>query len=200
MSEPRARWSTTDDLDDAHLWARLQARDEYAFRVLFTRHNKVVYNFAFRHCASWSMAEDVTQSTFASLWRRARTDSVDDLRGDSARPVLLATARNEASNAMRASKRHLRVVDKVERTACPESDNVADWVADESAMRQINEILQRVPDNQQVVIEMVAWAGLEMTEVATALGVLVGTVKSRLNRARRKLATTEIAAMLGGGL
>ncbi|MGY4719079.1 RNA polymerase sigma factor [Naumannella cuiyingiana] len=183
---------------DADLWVRLRAGDEYAFRTLFGRHNKAVYNFAFRHSASWSMAEDVTQATFTTLWRRACEGTVDDLHLESARPVLLSMARNEASNALRSAKRHLRLVDRVESVTPKGTDNTERWLAEEKEMGHINDVLGRIPDNQRAVIELVAWAGLEMSEVAQVLGVPVGTVKSRLNRARSKLATTEIAQLLGG--
>ncbi len=64
-------------------------------------------------------------------------------------------------------------------------------------MRRINGILSRLPDGQRQVVELVAWGGCSMTEVADALGVAVGTVKSRLARARTTLATSEVAHLLG---
>lgn len=188
---------SADDSDSA-LWSRLRAGDEFAFREIFDRHNKAVYNFAFRHCASWSMAEDVVQSTFTTLWRRALEGTVDILRRDSARPVLLAMARNEASNVLRAAKRHFKLVDKVEAVTPIGMDNTDHWLAQEGAMAQINSVLRRIPDSQRAVIELVAWAGLEMSEVAEVLNVPVGTVKSRLSRARRQLATSDVAQLLGG--
>lgn len=51
-------------------------------------------------------------------------------------------------------------------------------------------------EEQRAVIEMVVWSGLDLAECAYALGIPLGTVKSRLSRARKKLATTEVAALL----
>lgn len=55
----------------AELWDRPRSADEDAFRELFMRHSTAIYNFCFRRTASWSVAEDATQATFATLWRRA---------------------------------------------------------------------------------------------------------------------------------
>lgn len=64
-------------------------------------------------------------------------------------------------------------------------------------MARVRQVLQRVPEEQRAVIEMVVWSGLDLAECAYALGIPLGTVKSRLSRARKKLATTEVAALLG---
>ena len=84
---------------DADLWRRLAQTDEAAFRELFVRHRDAVYNYCFRRTSSWSSAEDATQATFTALWRRAVAGRVDQLRIDSARPALLAMARDECSNS-----------------------------------------------------------------------------------------------------
>jgi hypothetical protein len=55
----------------------------------------MVYSYCFRRTGSWSLAEDAVQATFAALWRRAVAGKVEDLRLDSARPLLLAMARDE---------------------------------------------------------------------------------------------------------
>lgn len=183
---------------DAIAWAGLAAADPEAFRTLFERHHKVVYNFAFRHTASWSQAEDITQATFAALWRRARNRGIEPLRGASAAPVLLAMARHECLNNVRSAKRRVNLVEKIKSLGSRRSDNVADWEAREAGMRRINQVLSRLPDEQRAVIELVVWSGLDTSECARVLGIPVGTVKSRLCRARRKLATTEVAHLLGG--
>jgi RNA polymerase sigma-70 factor, ECF subfamily len=181
---------------DAELWHRLRSADEDAFRELFMRHSTPVYNFCFRRTASWSVAEDATQATFTTLWRRAVRGEVEALKLDSARPALLRMARNECSNANRSRDRHLTLVDRVRTEQRPPADNTASWVEAESTMAVIRQALAALPANQRDVVELVAWSGLSLADAAAALKISVGTVKSRLSRARARLARTELATLL----
>lgn len=183
---------------DRDLWRSLAAGDESAFRELFLRHSDAVYNFCFRRTASWSAAEDAVQCTFAALWRRARSASVDELRLESARPVLLAMARDQCSNANRAGQRRLSLVDRVgTESSSATEDNTAAWVEAESTMHLIREALAVLPAHQRDVVELVAWSELSLQETAAALGISVGTVKSRLARARARLTASRSAHLLG---
>jgi RNA polymerase sigma factor (sigma-70 family) len=182
---------------DADLWHRLGAADEDAFRELFMRHSTGVYNFCFRRTASWSVAEDATQATFATLWRRAVRHDIEPLKLLSARPVLLAMARNECSNVNRSANRHLHLVDRVRSQAATAADNAEAWVEAEATMALIRRALSVLPRGQRDGVELVAWSELSLADVAAALKVSIGTVKSRLSRARARLATSEIASLLG---
>jgi RNA polymerase sigma factor (sigma-70 family) len=193
----RDSWASLDPTD-GELWTGLMDGVEADFAALFRRHNKVVYNFAFRATASWSRAEDITQATFMTLWRRAREGTVDPLRRDSAVPVLLSVARNEVLNSARSQKRRLRLVDRIQDQPHTNDNNVADWIAQEAGMERVRTVLERLPEPQRAVIELVVWGGLDLAACADVLSVPVGTVKSRLSRARKKLATTEVADLLGG--
>lgn len=183
---------------DAELWEGLRDAVEVDFAGLFRRHHKAVYNFAFRSTASWSQAEDLTQATFTTLWRRACDGTVEPLQRDSALPILLAMARNEVLNSSRSRARGLRLVERVGSHLERDGDNVDTWVAQEGGMARVRAVLDLLPESQRTVIELVVWSGLDMQECADVLGVPVGTVKSRLSRARARLATTEVAALLGG--
>lgn len=182
---------------DADLWAGIADCVEADFSELFHRYHKLVYNFAFRATASWSQAEDLTQATFTALWRRACQGNVDPLQHESAAPVLLSMVRLEVTNQARASKRRLRLVEKVKGQRWRDVEDVDDWVEQEAGMARVRRVLELLPKDQQDVIELVAWSGLDMAKCARVLGVPVGTVKSRLSRARKKLATSEIADLLG---
>ncbi|TDO89897.1 RNA polymerase sigma factor [Enemella evansiae] len=183
---------------DEILWRGLQDRVEADFAFLFRRYNKLVYNFCFRATASWALAEDLTQATFATLWRRACEGRVDPLRRQSAAPILLSMARHEVLNSARGGKRRLRLARRIGDEPGGPQDNVGDWLAQEAGMARVRQVLAQLPENQRAVIELVVWSGLELAECAEVLGVPVGTVKSRLSRARQKLATTEVARLLGG--
>ncbi|WP_217428104.1 RNA polymerase sigma factor [Microlunatus speluncae] len=186
--------------DDSGLWRELRTGDEESFRDLLVRHGRAVYNFAFRRTGSWSVAEDVAQSTFTTVWRRAVAGDLAVLRLPSARPILFAIARKEAANQLRSARRQARLAARIaaDRDVAT-ADNTDAWLAAESAMRQINESLQVLPQQQREVIALVRWSGLSLAEAAESLGVPVGTVKSRLNRAHRRLSGTPLAGLLKGG-
>jgi RNA polymerase sigma-70 factor (ECF subfamily) len=177
---------------DRELWERLRSADESALADLFYRHSDAVYNFAFRRTGSWSTAEDVVQSTFTALWRRAGDGKIERLTLDSARPLLLRIAGYECSNAVRSTRRltalreRLRLVDGSTTSPDPSTQAAAN-VDSERAMREIRGALARIPAGQRDVVELVVWSGCSMAEAAEALGIPEGTVKSRLARARRRL-------------
>ena len=182
---------------DPDLWHAVGSGDELAFRELFLRYSDMVYNYCFRSTGSWSLAEDAVQATFAALWRRAVAGKVEDLRLDSARPLLLAMARDECSNVNRSRSRRVRLVDHLASASSDAVDNTEAWVESESTMQAIRQALAVLPRHQRDVVELVAWSGLSMAEAAATLKISVGTAKSRLSRARSRLANTEIATLLG---
>ncbi len=180
---------------DRVLWDRLRRADEQALSELFHQHSDAVYNFAFRRTASWSLAEDVVQATFAALWRRARSGQVEALTLESARPLLLVMAGHECGNVLRSSRRQTALRQRIELVDAPggaEPDHsaaTADRIDDERAMSDIRRVLERLPLKQREVVELVVWSDCSMAEAARALGIPEGTVKSRLARARSSLAS-----------
>ena len=71
------------------------------------------------------------------------------------------------------------------------------WAEAEATMGEIRRLLTSLPARHREVIELVAWADLSLTEVAAVLDVPVGTVKSRLSRARARLLALGGASLLG---
>lgn len=184
--------------DDGPVWQELRAGDRDAFRTLFDRHSDAIYNFAFRRTGSWSNAEDIVQATFTALWRRVLDRRIDELRLPSARPVLFAMARDECSNQLRSGRRRERLVERIGSQPGDPADNTEAWVTAESTMQEIHRALRSLPRNQREVIELVCWSELGLAEAAEVLGVPVGTVKSRLKRARDRLLRSSLSGMLQG--
>ncbi|GAB2752037.1 sigma-70 family RNA polymerase sigma factor [Terrabacter koreensis] len=183
---------STPVLGDRELWARLDGADGAALTQLYRRHCDAVYNFAFRRTASWATAEDVVQATFTAVWRRARDGTVDPLRADTARAVLLVMAGQECANVARSARRLRLLHGRIEADAggAVSADHAAPTAArvdDERQMSEVRRALARLPAVQREAVELVVWSGCSVAEAATALGVSGGTVKSRLHRARRSL-------------
>ena len=178
---------TRDERSDIELWDLAVAGDPAGFGALFERHARSVYNHCFRRTASWADAEELTSAVFVEAWRRRR-----DVRpiGESARPWLLGVANNLLRNHRRSLRRHRAALARLPGPS-PEADpadDVAGRLADERQMRRVLALVEQLPRRDQEVLALCAWSELTYLEAATVLDVPVGTVRSRLARARARLA------------
>lgn len=189
------------EVSDGELWHKAAKGDPSAFGALFERHIDAVYNHCFRRTGSWEAAEDLASVVFLEAWRRRREVS---LSGDSILPWLLAVANNVVRNRDRSLRRHRRLLAKLPpAVVAPDpADEAVSRVDDERAMQRVLEVFTRLLPDEQDVLALCVWAGLSYTDAAVALGIPVGTVRSRLSRARehlRRLAGLEVGAGRTGG-
>ena len=178
---------------------RIRAGDPSAFAELYDSYARAVYNHAFRLTADWSAAEDVMAETFMEAWRlRDRVGA----EGGSLRPWLLGVAINVARGHHRSNRRYRAAANAAAEveTALPDhADEVAGRLDDRRRIAAALRALAALRRPEREVLTLCLWAGLEYTAAAEALGIAVGTVRSRLSRARAKLRKlTE--AELGGQL
>ena len=166
--------------------ARVRAGDHDEFGVLFEQHARAVYNHAFRLTGNWSTAEEVVSLTFLEAWRLRGTVRPD---GDSLLPWLLGIALNVARNVSRAARRHQAAMGRLPQApVVPDfADELAGRLDDAARLERIHTALGRLRRGERDVLALCVWAGLNYAEAAEALRVPVGTVRSRLSRARRKL-------------
>jgi len=178
---------------DTALWQQAAAGDPDAFGRLFDRHSGAVYSYLFRRTADWSAAEDLTAAVFLQAWRK-RGQVVFD--GDSVLPWLLGVARLQLRNSVRARIRYQAAMARAgaELLACgagqlaDPADGIATRVDSERQMARLRQSIAGLPRPQREAVELCVFAGLDHGAAAVAMGVSVGTVKSRLHRARRRLA------------
>lgn len=171
---------------DSELWAAVGEGDERAFGRLFDRHARPIYNFAFRRTANWSAAEDIVAIVFMEAWRRRHEVQ---FAGESALPWLYGVATNVLRNHQRARLRYGKALD---RLAAPGADpgfeeDVIGRLNDQEVMMHLLDVLRELPLRDQEVVVLCLWEGLSYEEAAIALNVPVGTVRSRLSRARTRL-------------
>lgn len=126
-------------------------------------------------------------ATFLQAWRR-RTDV--RLADQTVLPWLYGVAanvvRNDARRRRRRSQAFARLAPPAEGSA-DFTDDLAGRLDDERRMREVLGLIERLPAPDQDVLSLCLWQGLSYQDVAVALDVPVGTVRSRLSRARQRL-------------
>ena len=173
------------DPDDAVLWSRARAGDTDAFGVLFDRHARTIYNYCFRRVGDWAAAEDLVSIVFLEAWRRIDKP----LPNGKELPWLYGIATNVVRNRRRAERRYAAALVRVPpRESLPSFEDDSDArLDDEELMARALDLLARLPRREQEVFALCAWDELSYEDAAVALGVPVGTVRSRLSRARSRL-------------
>jgi RNA polymerase sigma-70 factor (ECF subfamily) len=181
--------------DDAAIIER-SARDPEAFAVLYDRHAATLHRYVARRLGE-DVADDIVADTFLTAFRKRV--GFDPSAARDARPWLYGIAANLIGKHARSEIRMLRAyartgADPVLTPREMTADDALSRVDSAAAHRDLAGALAALAQGDREVLLMIAWADLSYAEVATALGIPVGTVRSRLNRAR-----TKVRAALGGG-
>ncbi len=155
--------------------------DEAAFETLVRRHTDAVYGHALRFFGDPHAAEDVVQEVFLKVFR-----SLPGFKGDSAFSTwLFRITRNVCLDLLRSGRHRPEPVDPVELPERSHGD-IADPVVAKAALQ---EAVAALPPEDRDAFSAIALFDLDYREAANALDVPVGTVKSRVYRARRALVT-----------
>jgi len=166
---------TYDEAD----WSAALSGDGEGFGRLFDRHRDRVYRHSIRLVPVVADADDVVAVVFLEAWRRrAEVRFVDG----SLLPWLLVTATNAAANLSRSSRRHRALLDRL-----PPGEHHPDH-APSFDDGEAQAALARMPLPDRQVIILCVLEGFSEREAADALAVAPGTIKSRLSRAKKRLA------------
>jgi RNA polymerase sigma factor (sigma-70 family) len=172
---------------DTQLWERIRSSDAEAFGDLYKRHIRAVQSYCLWRTADLQAAEDATATVFLEVWRgRERLT----LSTDSAAPVLLGIANNVLRRQWRSQRRYRDALERIRNVGQAPTDLEAEAIARTDAIRQLREggeAIRRLPRREREVLALVAWSDLSYGEIAAALGLPIGTVRSRLSRARARL-------------
>lgn len=181
MEDPRT--SSPLARSDVELWRLAAAGDPSAFEALFDRHAKTIYNYCFRRTGDWTAAEDLMATTFLHAWRR-----VADVELDPGGPLpwLYGVATNLVWRHLRGAGRRRAALARLPLAMYEpdHADETADRIDDAARIRQLLVVLTTLPPDEQDVLVLCTWQDLSYTEAALALGIPIGTVKSRLSRAK----------------
>jgi RNA polymerase sigma factor (sigma-70 family) len=173
-----------DELDDADLWD-LSASDREAFGEIFRRHARAVFAICYWRTGDAATAEDVTSVVFLEAWRRR---DLVVLEQRSALPWLLGVANHTSRNATRSIRRYTHALKRLDgHRELPTNDEVVDRIDAETSLKLVNDIARDLSEQEREIVLLVFWSGLSYEETSVALGIPVGTVRSRVSRTRRKL-------------
>lgn len=164
---------------------RASLEDPHAFTGIFERYYGPIHRYIERRVGR-TLARDLAADTFLiAFGRRERFDSA---RGD-VLPWLFGIASNLLRDHAREERRMLRAYARtgVAPVATEEATRVEERLDAESDVRALADGLARLPRGQREALLLLAWGDLTYAQIAVALGVPVGTVRSRIARARRRL-------------
>lgn len=183
-TEPGEAAAVRPDTGDAVLIER-SLREPEAFAFLYDRHAAHIHRYVTRRLGS-DVAVDVVADTFLDAFRHRARYRLDR---DDARPWLYGIAANLIGKHRRSETRMLHAFARTgaDPVAQTYADRVEDRVSAAAVRRPIAKALADLTPKYREVLLLVAWADLSYEETAEALGISIGTVRSRLHRARAKV-------------
>lgn len=171
--------------DDDLTVMRCSESDPERFAVLVRRHGPAVGRYVTRRIGP-ERAEDVVAETFLVAFRK-RADYQD--QGRDCLPWLYGIATRLMHRERRNEIKQLRLLaaSGIDPVIAPFTDRVEEAVAARSVKQRLAAAMAELPVNQRDALLLLVWANLSYEQIATATGAPLGTVQSRISRARRRL-------------
>ncbi|GAB5519239.1 MAG: RNA polymerase sigma factor [Rhodothermales bacterium] len=178
--------------DDRNLIEAFRTGDEFAFVSLYNRYKEPVYAFCLKMLLSQDAAKDAMQDTFLRVYENRNRL----LNSSSFRAWLFTIARNQCLNLMRREHRKVGLPEHDSgrpELRAPEVSTAALEKSEQVAM--VNHYLAQLKPDYREIIILREYQNLSYEEIAAITKTTLSAVKSRLFKARRKLATHMEAAM-----
>jgi RNA polymerase sigma factor (sigma-70 family) len=173
-----------NETDAAAIAASLVAPSQ--FGVIFDRHATVLHRYLVRRVGPGE-ADGVLGETFRIAFEKRATYDVDRAN---ARPWLYGIATNLVAKHRRTEARRIRAVARLagqRETSLDDTDHATDAIDVSRRWQVVAEAFAALPEPERDVLVLHIWEGLSYDDVAAALTIPIGTVRSRLNRVRRRL-------------
>jgi RNA polymerase sigma factor (sigma-70 family) len=179
--------SRREDLDDAALVELVSKSDPDALGVIYQRHGSACYRMAVRITANQSLAEDAVQEAFTGLWRDPAAYSHEH---GSVRGWLLGLTHHKAVDMVRreTAQQRRENAQAAQQALDPPADAdpaVAAWAGIQAA--EVRAALAELPEPQRHALALAYFGGYTQREIAQLTGTPLGTVKTRMFAAMRRL-------------
>ena len=173
---------------DEQLMAAMCKGEESAMEVLYERYHRYAYSLAYRILRDPVAAEDIVQDAFLSVWRKA---SSYQAQNGSVQCWIQAIVRNRAIDKIRSSahRDYQWTPLQADNEQDPQSEQPDLWeLAWQSEQhRIIREVMEQIPGEQRMVIELAYFGGLTHAEIAEQCQIPLGTVKGRMRLGLQKM-------------
>jgi len=187
----------TDTITDEDLLRRfVEGGDRASFETLIRRYQHELYNYLRRYLADDNLAEDAFQLTFVNVYQKAAQFDLSRRF----RPWLYAIATNKAIDLKRHLKRRATVsldathsdqgVDapiSLSASIASREPTPCEAAFKNETRQRVSELVSQQPEATQILLQMVFYQGMKYAEISEVLGIPIGTVKSRVFNAMRKL-------------
>jgi RNA polymerase sigma-70 factor (ECF subfamily) len=176
------------DPSDGELLQSILAGDEEALAALFQRRAGDIFRFALQMCGSRALADDVTQEVFMVLIREGHT--FDATRG-SVSAFLMGVARNHVLRRLRRERFYVSMEEDSQTDGSASTSRTTEGPLEDLSRTETIESVRRsvlaLPERYREVVVLCDLQEMSYVEAAEILGCAVGTVRSRLHRARALL-------------
>lgn len=184
--------STTDSAQLADLLVKVASGDQEAFAAFYDATSRVVFGIVLNVVRDRAQAEEVAQEVYVDAWKSAPRF---DRRQGTPTAWLNTIAHRKAVDRVRSAERSTQRDQRhFEQTSAIKADpDVSDIVVAHDEGRRVRAALQQLPDAQRTAVELAYFSGFSHREVAERLEIPLGTAKTRIRDAMKRL-----RAQLGG--
>lgn len=179
---------------DEQLMARIQARDDQAVAILYRRHTPLLRTVIGHILNNDCDVDDQLQEVFLEVWRQAA--NYDEAKGK-ALGWIVTLARRRAIDKLRKKQTYFRAQERLREQPEPAPHLGADQEAAATDTANIfTRVIATLPPAQREALDLAFYRGLSHREIAAQTGIPLGTIKTRLELALRKIRAAVVA--LGG--
>lgn len=175
-------------VNDVLLLTRIAQRDQTSLSLFYDRYARIVYGLAFKSLRSVEESEEVVLDVFAQVWRIADRYDAQKGRVDT---WLFTLARSRILDRLRKLQRTIPStqvsLEAVEIQLKADNVDPVEEVFIKERRRQIKRVLQTLPEEQRLVLELAYYQGLTQSEIVAQTGWALGTVKTRIRLGLSKL-------------
>jgi RNA polymerase sigma factor (sigma-70 family) len=173
-------------LSDEALLALISTPDgDLALAELYDRYGKIAYGLAYRVLQNSSLAEDAVQEAFLTVWRTAGTYIRE--RGKPSTWLLTVVHRRAVDIVRREQRRRGPPPAEVPAATAAATPTAEEEAVIRDRRRAVQQALRQLPADQREAVELAYYGGLTQSQLASQLGVPLGTVKSRMFAGLRRL-------------